>query len=89
MLFCEAQANVDGVDKESLTPLMWAAKRDHSSICVVLLRFNANPNLRSREGLSAIDYAILHGNYESAYIIYEFNKHIQEYMSYETIRLMK
>lgn len=65
---------------------MWGAKRDNAGICVTLLRFNANPTRRSREGLSALDYAILHGNYESAYIIYEFNKLIQEALSYETIR---
>lgn len=86
MLLCEGGANVDASDKDGITPLMWAAKRDHANICCTLLRFHSDVSKRSREGLTALDYAILLGNYESAYIIYEFDRHIQEPESYDTIR---
>lgn len=59
-----------------MTPLMWAAKRDYSGICILLLKFHASVNKRSREGLTALDYAIIHGNYESAYILFEFDKNV-------------
>ena len=53
---------------------MWAAKRDHADVCITLIRSDANFKRRSFEGLSALDYAVLHGNYNSAYIIFEFDK---------------
>ncbi|CAD8167020.1 unnamed protein product [Paramecium octaurelia] len=89
MLLCEGGANPDASDKDGLTPLMWAAKRDHANICCTLLRFHADISKRSREGFTALDYAILLGNYDSAYIIYEFDKLIQDPASYELIRTIK
>lgn len=86
MMLCEVGADVNCNDKDGLTPLMWAAKRDHCDICVVLMRFNAKHNRRSREGFSALDYAIMHGNYNSAYILFEYDKEIQEPISYATLR---
>ncbi|KAM3139510.1 hypothetical protein pb186bvf_008346 [Paramecium bursaria] len=89
MFLCEVGCSVDKPDNDSQTPLMWAAKRDHADICCLLIRFNANLIKRSREGFTALDYAILQGSYASAYILYEFDKQIQEPFSYETIRQMK
>ena len=59
MFLCEVGCSVDKPDNDSQTPLMWAAKRDHADICCLLIRFNANLIKRSREGFTALDYAIL------------------------------
>jgi ankyrin repeat protein len=53
---------------------MWAAKRDFPEICIILIRSGADVRRRSMEGLSALDYAVLHGSYASAYMIHEFDK---------------
>ena len=55
---------------------MWAAKRDHVEICIVLVKAGCHIARRSLEGFSALDYAILNGNYASAYMLYEFDKNI-------------
>lgn len=55
---------------------MWAAKRDHADIAITLIRSGSNIHRRSIESLSALDYAILHGNYNAAYLIFEFDKMI-------------
>ena len=82
-------ANVHLGDSLGITPLMWAAKGNHPDLCIVLIRSNADFRKRSLEGLTALDYAILFGNYASAYIIYEFDKIIQTSKNYTVMNMMK
>lgn len=48
------------------TPLMAAAKRDKLALVQYLLEKESNPDIISPTGLTALDYAILQGNYECA-----------------------
>ena len=48
------------------TPLMAAAKRDKIEVVQFLLDNDANTDVISTTGLTALDYAILQGNYECA-----------------------
>jgi ankyrin repeat protein len=43
-------ANVNNIDSEGITPLMWAAKRDHAEISIILVKSNADFRRRSKEG---------------------------------------
>lgn len=45
---------------------MAAAKRDRNEIVRYLLEKGANPDVISTSGFTALDYAILQGNYECA-----------------------
>jgi ankyrin repeat protein len=45
---------------------MAAAKRDRDEIVRYLLEKGANPDVISISGFTALDYAILQGNYECA-----------------------
>jgi ankyrin repeat protein len=40
-------ANVDVADSEGITPLMWASKRDHADVCILLIKSGANLRRRS------------------------------------------
>ena len=51
------------------TPLMAAAKKDKLELVEYLLDNDANADLISSTGLTALDYAILQGNYECAMAI--------------------
>ena len=53
---------------------MAAAKRDREEIVQYLLDNEANPDIISTSGLTALDYAILQGNYECAQ---EINKRVK------------
>jgi hypothetical protein len=78
-------ADLDLGDEKGVTPLMWAAKRDHAEVCIVLIKSGTNYRKRSLEGMTALDYAVLLGNYSSAYMIYEFDKMVQEPETYMII----
>lgn len=51
---------------------MWACKRDNSYLVSNLVSYGANLLLKSNEGYTALDYAIVHGNYRPALFLYEF-----------------
>ena len=53
---------------------MAAAKRDKLEVVQYLLQHEANPDIISKTGLTALDYAILQGNYECAL---EINKKVK------------
>ena len=53
---------------------MAASKRDKLEVLEYLLKNDANPDIISSTGLTALDYAILQGNYECAY---ELNKKVK------------
>lgn len=83
-------ADLDRGDHKGVSPLMWAAKRDHVEVCIVLVKAGCNVPKRSLEGFSALDYAILNGNYPSAYMLFEFDKNLLTIERYqkENQRLM-
>lgn len=78
----ELGADINNADSQGITPLMWAAKRDHPDICAILIQRKADFLRRSKDGYTALDYAILHGNYSAAYIIYEFDQNVQNAEDY-------
>ncbi len=51
-------AKVDQQDQGGRTPLMFAAERADSSIAAALLEAKADPNLRDREGWTALNFAV-------------------------------
>jgi ankyrin repeat protein len=53
------------------TPLMAAAKRDKLGVVDYLLDHEADPDMTGLTGLTALDYAILQGNYDCALAIYQ------------------
>lgn len=61
---------------------MWAAKRDNAYMLSNLLDAGADLNLVSNEGYTALDYAIVHGNYRPALFIYHFCQDLKDYMDY-------
>jgi len=50
---------------------MWAVRRNHFGVASVLLARKANPNLTCKKGLTAMDYAVMYGNYEIAFYLRE------------------
>lgn len=60
------KADINYKTKGGETALMAAAKRDKYEILCYLLSKDANPDVISPTGLTALDYAILQGNYECA-----------------------
>ena len=65
-------ANVNNGGSGSITPLMWACKRDNPYLTSFLIENGADMTLKSNEGYTALDYAIVHGNYRPALFIFEF-----------------
>ncbi len=51
---------------------MWASKRDNSYMVSNLIDYGADITLKSNEGFTALDYAIVHGNYRPALFLYDF-----------------
>lgn len=58
-LLIQRGADVDHIDKKGMTPLLYAASIDFgdSAMIDLLLRSGANPGMRSKEGLTALDLA--------------------------------
>lgn len=61
---------------------MWAARRDNAYLVSNLLEFGADVTLKSNEGYTALDYAIVHGNYRPALFLFEFYPETKEYFDY-------
>jgi ankyrin repeat protein len=60
--------------REGSSPLIIAAKRNQKNIFNFLLQNGAEINHRNNLNLNALDYAIIHGNYEIAYNLKHNNK---------------
>ncbi|CAK74091.1 unnamed protein product (macronuclear) [Paramecium tetraurelia] len=75
-------ANPNQGGSASITPLMWACKRDNLQIVSLLIQSGADINIRSNQGFSALDYSILHGNYRPALYLFEFIQEILQFSSY-------
>jgi ankyrin repeat protein len=63
--------------KEGSTPLIIAAKRNQKSLVDLLLKNGADAKHRNNLNLNALDYAVIHGNYEIAFLLKNGNKEIQ------------
>lgn len=78
-------ANVNNGGSAGVTPLMWAAKRDSAYLVSNFIGYHADIHLVSKEGIyiiyrgfTALDYAILHGNYRPALFIFDFCQEIKD-----------
>ncbi|CAD8082972.1 unnamed protein product [Paramecium sonneborni] len=81
-LFLDLQANPNNGGSSSITPLMWACKRDNQQTVSLLIQSGADINIRSNQGFSALDYAIIHGNYRPALFLFEFIQDVLDFSSY-------
>ncbi|BHF83663.1 hypothetical protein SprV_0902680600 [Sparganum proliferum] len=54
-LLVKAKSSIDAVDKHGMTPLFWAAFRDHVDVVLYLLESGAGPQRRTKRG-----YSLLH-----------------------------
>jgi len=52
-------AGVDLQDEEGMTALLWATEKNHGELVLALLKKGANPNLRTKNLLSALDFAVI------------------------------
>ena len=50
-------ANVNAIDKDGSTPLMFCAQHGHNDIVKLLLGHGADPKIKGSHGLSAIEFA--------------------------------
>ena len=57
----------------TLTPLMYASYRDSLRIVQILLDYKADLTLITSEGLDALDYAMLYGNFSIAKFFIDHN----------------
>ena len=64
--------------REGSSPLIIAAKRNQKNIFNFLLQNGAEINHRNNLNLNALDYAIIHGNYEIAYNLKHNNKDLMK-----------
>ena len=61
---------------------MWAAKRDNAYMVSNLIDYGADFTLKSNEGFTALDYAIVHGNYRPALFLFDFFAEVKDIMDY-------
>ncbi len=70
-LLLDLGADIDKTNDTQVTPLMWAIRRNHFGVASVLLARRANGLLRCKKGMTAMDYAVMYGNYEIALYLKE------------------
>lgn len=63
-------ADLDKTTSTGISALMWAAARGNLECVRFLLSFNANPHQQGPFGMTAIDFAVLYGYYNTAYFLY-------------------
>ncbi|KAM8986310.1 ankyrin repeat domain-containing protein 35 [Ara ararauna] len=69
LLLCDHEAILDVTDAHGQTPLMLAARGNHTAICAQLLQRGADPNLADKEQNTALALACKHGSLESAELL--------------------
>jgi len=67
-LLVMTDVNPNSFDSDLQTPLMWAAYQGSESLpsLRILLKFGSNPNIRDKNGMNALDWALMRGNIEAA-----------------------
>ena len=68
-LLAEAGASATATGANLMSALMWAAAKGHLECCVILLKYQADPNQEGPHGLKAVDFAVLYGRYETAWLL--------------------
>jgi len=63
-LLIQLGADVDGLDGDAMTPLMWASWNGHFKIVVLLIKAGADVNAQDKRGDSVLSYALLGKNAE-------------------------
>ena len=61
---------------------MWAAKRDNAYMVSNLIDAGASIDAISKDNFTALDFAIVHGNYRPALFLYDFFPHVKDSMDY-------
>ena len=56
-IFIQEGADIDRLDSEQLTPLMYAARNDHLDFVELLLEAGADPHIKGQDGVSAEELA--------------------------------
>ena len=56
--------NIDAIDKDGITSLMWAVYNEHDNVAIIqaLLDKGADVNLKSKDGSTALSWALKKGN---------------------------
>jgi ankyrin repeat protein len=61
---------------------MWAARRDNAYMVSNLIDMGADLLPQSNEGFTALDYAVVHGNYRPALFLYDFMDQLKGHLDY-------
>ena len=70
-LLLDNGADINKTNDTVITPLMWSIRRNHFGVASVLLARKADPHLKCKKGLTAMDYAVLYSNYDIAFYLRE------------------
>jgi ankyrin repeat protein len=63
-LLIQSGADVDGLDGDAMTPLMWASWNGHIKVVMLLIKAGADVNDQDKRGDSVLHYAMLGKNTE-------------------------
>lgn len=64
-LLVQSGADVNGMDGDAMTPLMWASWNGHLKIVMLLIKAGADVNAQDKRGDSVLNYAVLGKNAET------------------------
>ncbi|KAJ9492914.1 hypothetical protein VN97_g257 [Penicillium thymicola] len=65
--------SVNCVDAAGMTPLSWAAQRNHPDAIRLLLANGANPNIKDNRGTTALFFAVRFGHEQAVQLLLEAN----------------
>lgn len=64
VLLIQSGADVDGMDGDAMTPLMWASWNGHLKVVMLLIKAGADINAQDKRGESVLSYAVSGKNAE-------------------------
>ena len=69
-MYYKLGAQIDFAGPKNITPLMWACKSGHPEIVTYLISSGSKlDTINEKENFNALDYSIIHGNYDCALIL--------------------